>query len=219
MPGAANRMYDEGLLHSAARQTLAHRIPRLFRSDAADITMLRNLTKRLICDRDVRTRDITAHALRRTSVSFCLGVYEAVKGSTEADEWTHACAVYTLGFWDSEREAISVESLRYAPELLIRRAADAALDVKRKHQHLQRHVQQFNETEGLSRLASYLCLKEQGSVSTLRTLLDDTPERSPTKTHIRHLANEMTERLGKEYRKRQEQDEKLDQSRGMIWFF
>lgn len=213
-----NGLYDEGLLNSGARTTLASRIPRLFRSDAADKTLLRELVSRLLCDRDVQTRDITVHSLRHTSAEFCSGVYETLSGAPESDEWSRACAVYALGAWDGEREGALVDSLRYDSELLVRRAADDVVELVRRHSYIQTHVERFKTTEGLSRLSAYLCLKRQGTVSTIWSLHDDTPEGDLIKTFVRHLTDEINKRLKEVYRKRQEEDKKLDESRGTVHF-
>lgn len=215
---SVNRLYDEGLLNSGARTVLAGQIPRLFRSDDAEKTLLRDLVSRLLCDRDAQTRDVTSHSLRRTSEPFCSGVYEALSSSPESDEWTRACAVYALGLWGNEREADLVESLRYGSELLVRRAADDVLDSMRRHQHLQAHRRHFNGTDGLGRLSAYLCLKQQGTVSTIWLLQEDTPEGAVTQAFVRQLTNGINKRLEEVYRKRQDENKKIDESRGTIWF-
>lgn len=213
-----NRLYDEGLLNPGARMALAGCIPRLFHSDAADKTLLRDLGSRLVCDRDAQTRDITVHSLRRTSEQFCIGVYETLIGSPESDEWSRACAIYALGLLDSGHGPSSVESLRYDSELLVRRAADDVLDSMRRHQRLQLHLEYFNGTEGLSRLSAYLCLKQQGTVSTIWSLRDDMPEGAVAQAFVRHLSDGINQRLKEVYRKRQDEDKKIDESRGTIWF-
>jgi hypothetical protein len=213
-----NGLYDEGLLNPGARMALASRVPRLFRSDAADRMLLRELVSRLLCDRDVQTRDVTVHALRRTSEEFCSGLYEALSGAPESDEWSRACAVYALGAWDGERQAALVESLRYDSELLVRRAADDVVESVRRRRYLQTHLERFHTTEGLSRLSTYLCLMRQGTVSTIWSLSDDAPEGGLTKAFVRHLVDEINKRLREVYRKRQEEDKKLDESRGTVHF-
>lgn len=213
-----NGLYDEGLLNSGARAELARQVLPLFRSDAADKALLRDLVSRLLCDRDVQTRDITVHSLRHTSEEFCSGVYEALSGVPESDEWSRARAVYALGAWGGEREAALVESLRYDSELLVRRAADDVVESMRRHRHLQTHLERFNTTEGLSRLSAYLCLKRQGTVSTIWSLRDGTPRGAITLTFVRHLIGGIDKRIKEVYRKRQEEDKKLDESRGTIWF-
>jgi HEAT repeat protein len=211
-------LYDEGLLNSGARTALASRVPRLFRSDAADKTLLLELVSRLLCDRDVQTRDITVHSLRRTSAEFCSGLYEALRGAPESDEWSRACAVYALEAWDGDRQAALVESLRYDSELLVRRAADDVVESVRRHRYLQTHLERFHVTEGLSRLSAYLCLRRQGTISTIWSLRDDAPEGGLTKAFVRHLVEEIEKRLKEVYRKRQEEDKKLDESRGTVHF-
>jgi HEAT repeat protein len=212
-----NRLYDEGLLNSGARTALASRIPRLFRSDAADRTLLRELVSRLLCDRDVQTRDVTVHSLRRTSGEFCSGMYEALSTAPGSDEWSRACAVYALGAWGGEDEAVLIESLRYDSELLVRRAADDVVESMRRHRHLQTHLERFNTTAGLSRLSSYLCLRRQGTASTIWSL-HDAPEEALTHTFVRYLTDEINKRLKEVYRERQEADKKLDESRGTVRF-
>ena len=73
-------------------------------------------------------------------------------------------------------------------------------------------------TKCLRRLSAYLCLKQQGTVSTIRALRDDKAEGSVARAFVRHLIEGIDKSLREEYRKQQDEDKKIDESRGTIWF-
>lgn len=208
--------YDRGRLTPGGRQEIALSIIRFFRDDSADKSLLMETVKRLVCDTEVAVRERAMQALRFTSPAFCGQLYDELWKDLGADEWQRACAVRTLGYWDASLSIM--ESARFGQELLVRRAADEALEYRTRRQNLQKHLEQFRASDGLGRLSSYLCLKEQGDLSTLWTLNETIPRTTLTYTFVRHLAQGVIDRLRNDYRKRQEEQEKFLKSRGTIYF-
>jgi HEAT repeat protein len=211
-----NRHYDSGNVRVSACQRLAQLVPRMFRAEATDKSLLMGAVKRLACDRHVIVREYVTYILERTNPAFCHQLYNELRHAPDSDEWSQACAVNTLGFWSSD--IAEIETARHAEDLLVRRAADAALVMRERRQHLQHHIEQYQSRDGLARLAAYLCLKEQGDVSTIRTLYDVTPEQATAHIFLRQLTEQINNRLRNDNRKKEEEEKKLATSRGTIWF-
>lgn len=208
--------YDRGRLSVGGRQEIANSIVRFFRDESANKTLLMETAKRLVCDFDVAIRERAMHALRYTSPAFCQQLYDELWEAPDSDEWKRACAVHTLGFWDSDPSTI--ETARFGEELLVRLAADEALQNRDRRQELQKHLKQFRGSDGLVRLSSYLCLKKQGDLSTIWALNESIPRDTLAYTFVRHLSHEIRERLRTDYRKRQEEQKKRAKSRATIYF-
>lgn len=213
-----NRSFDDGHLTTAARETMSQMLVRLFYRRTSDETLLLETAKRLVCDRHVPARERAAHALEYASPVFCTKLFESLHDSAGADEWQRSCAVYTLGFWESDMNLM--EDARYDGELLVRRAADAALSIRLKKSHLRKHIERFKSDSGLTRLSSYLCLSEQGYISSIWSLYDDDKyqPRSLALTFRRSLSDRIQDRLRKEHREKEEEEKKQRDSRGMITF-
>ena len=80
------------------------------------------------------------------------------------------------------------------------------------------HVERFTADDGLARLSSYLCLKEHGQLSSIWELNDLTQQPSLTYTFAHELTSAISERLRNDYRKMEEEEKKLEDSRGTVWF-
>jgi hypothetical protein len=212
-----NKSFDDGHLTTAARETMSQMLARLFYRRSSDETLLLETVKRLVCDRHIPARERVAHTLGYANPVFCGKLFESLHDAAEADEWQRACAIYTLGFWESDVH--SIEGARYDEELLVRRVADAALAIRLKRPHLRNHFEQYKSSDGTARLSSYLCLSEQGDISTRWSLYDDEYQpRSMALTFRRSLADRIKERLRKEHREKQDEEKKQRDSRGRISF-
>lgn len=210
-----NKSFDNGQLSTAARETMSFMLTRLFYRQNATDNLLLETARRLVSDKHVPARERTAHALGRTDNAFCYRLFEELYDSVDADEWQKACAVYSLGFWESDLSLI--ENARYDGELLVRQAADVALAIRLKKPHLQGHIERYRSGGGLTRLSSYLCLSEKGDQSTIWSLHDD-DERNLALTFRRSLRESIKKRLGDEYRKKQDEEGKHKDTRGTITF-
>lgn len=146
------------------------------------INHLRLLTTKSSVDKDLIARMATPivtsmdHGVRYHALAVldflgeevCKGIFERIVGSPDADERTVACAVESLGFWDSD-PAVITEHRSDAREF-IRDAADLALAQQGKRKILEYHLATFARESGMKRLASYLCLCENGDGHTIRRL-------------------------------------------------
>jgi hypothetical protein len=214
--GQFNRAFDDGYLTTGARETMARKVADLFYRKHTNVILQSETMKRLLSDRHVPARERAAHALGFASASFCLQLYKAMHDSPDSNEWESASSVYSLGFWKSPMSLI--ESSRYDEQLLVRRAADGALEIRLKKPHLERHFKQFNKQSGLARLSSYLCLEEQGNQSTIWALNDNKRMTPFARTFRRRLYRHIERRLADEYKKKLEAERKLPDERGAIMF-
>ncbi|MDQ3667893.1 MAG: hypothetical protein M3410_15235 [Acidobacteriota bacterium] len=109
-------------------------------------------------------------------------IYNDLKGG---DEWSRACAVNSLGFWDSPDQWI--DEARRDRDLLIRRAADEALAAKSRSADLVRLINVYQSGNSLNRLAGYLALEENGDYPTMWRLYDTTDKSSLAHVFLREL--------------------------------
>lgn len=210
-----NKAYEIGYLGIGARHTTAHLIPKLFKATDVELHTLKQIIKRLLCDRDLLLRERTANSLKQTSTAFCQELFEELYVAT-SDEWTRSCAISMLSFL--EFGGAHIESGRYASELLVRRAADEARNMQLKHVRLKVHASRLGSVDGMTRLASYLCLKEQGGLSTIEEFPHFTPQEPLANVFVNSLTKSISERLREEYRKREEDEKQRWDARGTIWF-
>lgn len=151
-------------------------------SQYAIVNHLRLLTAKTLVDKDLIVRLATPivtsmdHGVRYHALTVldflgeevCQRIYERIVSSPDADERTVACAVESLGFWDSDPAAITEH--RFDAREFVRDAADLALTQQAKRKLLEYHVGSFEHESGMKRLASYLCLCENGDGHTIRRL-------------------------------------------------
>jgi hypothetical protein len=210
-----NTAYDNGHINPRARETLASRILQLFVGDLVDRQLLKESIKRLVCDLHVPARERIVNALVKIDPAFCTLIYEELKRSA-ASERERACATYMLGFWSSDSGEIG--KARFDGELLVRQAADAAREVQRLRSAMTGHVQRFSADDGLARLSSYLCLRDHGQLSSIWELNELTRPPSVSYTFAHELTRAISERLKSDYRKKEEEEKKLEDTRGTVWF-
>lgn len=210
-----NAAYDNGFVNTRAREIMASRIPRLFNGRLADYQLLKDSIMRLVCDSHVPARERAVNALTKLDATFCTLIYEESK-RTATSERENACATYMLGFWGSNSQEI--EKARFDGQLLVRQAGDAARDMQRLREAMAWHVERFSDTDGLSRLSAYLCLKEHGQLSSLWEVSESTQKPSFSYTFAHELTNAISERLKSDYRKKEDEEKKLEDSRGTVWF-
>lgn len=211
-----NKSFDDGHVTVAARETMALWMGRLFNRKTADGTLLLETAKRLVCDKHVPAREMAVHTLRYGEKRFCEELFRQLYDSTHGTGWERASAAYTLGFWNSPGRLI--QDARFDGAWLVRRAGDAALAIREKRQHLSKHLNMVESGKGLQRLSSYLCLSERGDQTTVWQMHDDDRMTGIAQAFRRRLTARINTRLTSEYKEKQEEENKLDESRGEIWF-
>ena len=211
-----NAQFDRGRLTPPGRVELARSISYLYKEKKVEPGLLLQSMKRLACDPVVSVRDRASHSLRFMDADFGWRLYQALQDDPSADEWMRACAVWTLGYWESD--LAEIESARYAGESLVRLAADDALELRRRQNELEAHLNTFSRAHGVARLSSYLCLLKQGTLSTIWRLHELVDRQSLAHTYVRHLTDRISNRLRDEYKKRQQAQEKFFDERGTVHF-
>lgn len=211
-----NKSFDDGEVSIGARETMAKRLADLFYLKHSNDSLLLGVARRLLTDEHVPARERACHALRFAKKSFCVQLFKMIHDATGVGEWERACAVYSLGFLTGPTNLI--EAARFDGELLVRRAADAALEIHGKKPHLEKHFKQYNSHNGPARLSSYLCLAEQGDQSTVWALHDGKNANEFSQTFREDLCGRIKTRLAEEYKKKSEEEKKLPNVRGAIMF-
>lgn len=208
-----SELYRSARLHKSARKGLVSLMPKLMTHEMELRVALIELMKRLICDQNFEVRRDAMEGLFRIDTAVCVQIYDDLK---DGDEWSRACAVNSLGFWDSPDHWIS--GARRDRELLIRRAADEALANKSRSTDLVRLIELYQSGNSVDRLAAYFALEENGDYPTMWRLYDTTHKLSLAHVFLR----ELWESIKKHSQARQQKAEKEEQdflgSRGTVRF-
>jgi nucleoside phosphorylase/HEAT repeat protein len=212
----ASWLIGHGFMTSSARSELAGSIPHLYNDETTDKRLLMETVKGLVCDRQVSIRDRAVCSLNRTSVEFSKELHSELVQSSAVDEWDRACALSLLSTFCDDLSQI--ERARFDREFLVRRAADEVLATHEKKRQLRTHVERFSEKDGLERLTGYLCLQEQGDLSAVLSLSEKCGKDTLARIFLRNLRHQIVDRLSKEYKEKQEKEDKLEDTRGTIWF-
>jgi HEAT repeat protein len=208
------KLYHAGRLDNSAREELTHWIPPLARQDRVEKTALLEIIKLLVSDHYLPVREQMAQQFGRIDATLCRQIYNELRQTP--DDWEQACAVYTLGFWESDEREI--QSARYAQASLIRYAGDAALEMCVKHRGLQQLVEQYRSANNLTRLSAYLPIKEQGDEQTIWALHEAVHETDLAHTFLRQLAGDVNGRLRSGRRKRADEEQRLLAAAGIVRF-
>jgi hypothetical protein len=207
----ATRLYDEGRLDASTCLTLIKYAPRLSRSKRVDKTWLVEIMKRLLCDDDLSIREGAGEALQFVAPSLRPRAYDELR--VAGNEWARACAVYSLGFWDSDEKVI--ESARFDASPVVRRLASTAAAMRRKRPALRQLARTFRTARGTARVSAYFSILEQGTNSLIDMLYRDIKEDDLGRIHLRELDAAVERRVNDERKKRlgKEQDEICEEVR------
>jgi hypothetical protein len=173
------------------------------------------IIKRLVCDSDVTVREIALQSLYQIGVRFCKQIYSEINNAQPVNEWERACAVQLLAFCGNIEQ---IEAARFDKEFLVRQVADSTLEKKLNQIQLQRHIEKFITADGLERVSAYLCLKEQGDWNSVVLLNKRLRKGGLSHIFLPSLERHINKRLTKEYKEKQEKENKLQESRGTISF-
>ena len=207
----ATTLYDEGLLDPSACGTLINCIPQINNSREVDMKWLTEILKRFLCDQSLSIREAAGAVLQFTTTSLKTNLYDQLHRT--GNEWAQACAVYSLGFWDSDERVI--ETARFDSSPLIRRFASIASGVRAKRSDLSQISQSFQINRGLSRLSAYYSLLEHASEATVGMLRREIEESDAAGIYLRELRGGIEKRSKDERQKRikEEEDEICERRR------
>lgn len=206
-------LYRSRKLHKSARQGLASLMPELMSTNAAHQPGVLELMKRLICDPSLEIRRDAMEVLFRIDNEICAQIYHDLQGE---DEWSRACAVNSLGYWDSPDHWIN--QARRNHHVLIRRAADEALTIKSFSADLNRLVKLYQSDSSADRLAAYLALEDNGDYSTTWRLYTTTDKSSLAHVFLRELSESITKHSQTRVQKAEKEEKDFLSSRGRVTF-
>lgn len=213
--GQFSKAFDDGQLTTGARETMALMMARLFNRRLGNESLTLQVAKRLVCDLYVPARERMCHALGYAKKRVCSRLFHELYESSRT-EWERASATYTLGFWNSPTEQI--KKARFDGESLVRKAADAALEIRLNKKQLEMHLLRYQSGSNSERLSSYLCLCDHGNQFSIWALNDDEQIKGMALTFRRELTERIKKRVGDEYQKRQRDEKDLPESRGTVTF-
>jgi hypothetical protein len=198
----ATELYDEDRLESSACAELIACVPRLSKSRKVDKERVAGLMKRLLCEADLSIREPAGESLPFVDASVRLRIYSELRAMSS--EWAQACAISSLGFWDSDESVIKEACFDHS--LVVRRLALTSARIRSKRRGLHQVAKTFRTARGLERLSAYYSLLEQATESFVNTLYRDVKEDGSTRIYLRELG-EGVERRVKEERKKRAKDE------------
>jgi len=155
-------------LNPQSQSTIVNHLRLLTTKASVDKSLIVRLATPIVTSIDHSVRYRALAVLDFLSEAVCNGIFERIVNAADADERTIACAVESLGFWNSDPAVIT--EYRFDSREFVRNAADLALAQQSKRKMLEFHLKNFEHASGMKRLASYLCLCENGDGHTIRRL-------------------------------------------------
>lgn len=207
---------ERNRLSERSRVNIARNLPGRFKDRSSDKKLLMRIMKFLVCDHSVNVRDRAMNSLTLLTVKLCKMLHQEIMNSPDANEWTRACAVESLGFWASASSEI--DSMPFENELLVRQAANKASEHKKHLQTINYHISEFQSDDGIARLSAYLCLGDNGYLSTIWQLHKIERKRLLNFTYIENLIRKISERRRKDIQEIQKMQDKQKNERGAIYF-
>jgi len=208
--------YDKKHLHALGRKTLAEEVRGLIIEQSVEWSDLLPVMTRLISDEDLIVREIALQGLVFATPDFCRNLFERICSTLNVDEWSRAAAVIVLGYVQSDEQQL--EHYRYDADLLVRQAGDIALKNKARRSALRKQIDRFQSTNGIERLAAWLCLTEQGDWATGKLCLDACQKDTIRYAFREELFKKVTDK-GRSTMEKQKRDQKsFGHSRGAITF-
>jgi len=155
-------------LNPNSQSTIVNHLRLLTTKASVDKDLIVRLTTPIVTSIDHGVRYRALAVLDFLGEAICKGIFERIVNAGDADERTIAFAVESLGFWNSAPAVIT--EYRFDSREFVRDAADLALAQQSKREMLEYHLKTFEHASGMKRLASYLCLCENGDGHTIRRL-------------------------------------------------
>lgn len=194
----ATQLYDEGRLDPSACTALINHAPRLSKSKEVDKTWLVEIMKRLLCEDDLPIREWAGESLQFLAAPLRPRIYNELRAMNS--DWAQACAVYSLGFWDSDEKLI--ESARFDTSPVVRHLAATAAKFRSKRPDLHQIAQTFRKSRGLPRLSAYFSLLEQAGKSFIETLDYNLVEGDLARIYLRELKEGVEKRVKEDQKNR-----------------
>lgn len=199
-------MFDEKTLESSAKLAVIFRVQQISHHKSSDAENFVRLYARLLCDRDLTVRESAAASLANVNSKLRQQIYDALY--TCDHDWARGCAVYSLGFWDSD--AKEIERACFDVSKTVRFLAGIAKTIRDKRAALKKTIHTFKESAGGSeRVAAYFALAEQAEMSHVETLYRSISYEHPAHLFLNDLEKDVEKRVEAERKKRAKDEEEL----------
>lgn len=207
---------DKNRLNPGSQEALISNLRSLAANDGIDKGLVVRIAAGLITHRDHELRYRALPVLGFLDKNICHQIFEQCLGLRGADERTVACGVESLGYWDCDE--MLLRSQRFDARQFVREAVDLALKQRAKRAMLEYHLEIFQNGSGMKRLASYLCLCDNGDRHTIRRLRKLSEGHTIHGIQSAHVMNCIQDRLERERTKFRTDMEKRYEERGVIRF-
>ena len=195
----AVQMFDDKSLEPSAKLAIISRARQISGHKSCDAEKFVRLFARLLCDQDLTVREAAAESLANVNAALRRQIYDVLYGFDQ--DWTHGCAVYSLGFWDSDKEEI--ERARFDVSKTVRFFAGIAKPIREKRNALKKLIQTFEKSSGGSdRVAAYFALAEQAEMPHIEMLFQKIRYEHPAFVFLRGLEKDIETRVKEERKKR-----------------
>lgn len=203
-------------LSNGSRIAICRNLLRVFNNQSSDKSILLSIIKILLADYSLDVRDRALNTLTLLPAEFCGKVYQEMINAPGINEWTRAYAVESLGYWESD--AAEINKMLFENELLVRRAANKILKQKSILKNLDFHLTEFQRENGLARGSAFLCLSNNGNLSSIWKLYEIENKKSLPFTFTDNLIHKIKEKRRKDVQEKQRKQEKEQNERGTIYF-
>lgn len=206
----AIEMFDEKILEASAKLAIIFRARQISNHKSCETESFVRLYVRFLCERDLTIRESAAASLANINSKLRQQIYDALYAFNH--DWAHACAIYSLGFWDSD--ATEIERARFDVSKNVRFFANVAKSIRDKRAALKKTIHAFKESNGGSeRVAAYFALAEQTEMSHVGTLYHSISYEHSAYLFLHDLEKDVEKRVETERKKRaKEEEESLCQS-------
>lgn len=207
----AVQMFDDESLEPSAKLAIISRARQIGGHKSCDAEKFARLFARFLCEQDLTIREAAAESLADINAALRRQIYDALNGYNQ--DWARGCAVYSLGFWDSDEAEIERAGLDVSKT--VRFFAGVAKPIREKRNALERLIQSFERSSGGSeRVAVYFALAEQAEMSHIEMLYQKIGYEHPAFVFLRELEKDIEKRVKEERKKRADAEkESLCQSR------
>lgn len=195
----AVQMFDDKTLEPSAKLAIISRVRQICGHKSHDAEYFVRLFTRFLCDRDLTIRETASASLANINSILRQRIYDTLY--TINQDWAHGCAVYSLGFWDSE--AAVIERACFDVSKTVRFFAGVAKPIRGKRAALQKTIKVFQKSSGGSeRVAAYFALAERAEMSHIETLYHTINYEHPAFLFLGDLEKYVEKRVENERKKR-----------------
>lgn len=209
--GITLRWLPTGYLKRSSRQQIASQLVYFAGFEQIEVPLLTRCAALLACDTDARTRDLVGQSMSFLSRNLAKQIFDEIPQVEGI--WQQACAIRTLGYWDSLNQEIDRAS--NAAERELREAGDFARGIAKKRLRLSGLLQDFTKEMPTRRAATQLGLQNHGDDIAV-WLLEKLDESSPAGLICWDVIDHILRRERKEYEEVGKEESRKIEKIGLI---